>query len=282
MSVSVIEINLLIDNRFASTLPAGATTLIALSSRFMTIALGAFAVAFSSILLPHFSRISTYAPKRLSYYLLESTKLIFWITMPVTLLMSFFSYDIFYTVFYKLTKNFTLKQVSEASSLLVAFLPGLFFFSFNKMVLSIYYAFHETRYPTAIACVGTLCNIALNRLLMPTLGALGIALATSLAAMVQSALFVIVLHKKFRFKLYYKRFLSFLTIYCIQLGVGLIIFYGLYKLLVASVTLILPTYADTLLHSFWLWFLVGPLCLAYAGFLYMARNKWNLKLYFLE
>ena len=62
LSTSVIEVNLFIDNRFASTLPTGSITLLTMASRFMSIALGAFAVAFSSILLSHFSRISSYAP----------------------------------------------------------------------------------------------------------------------------------------------------------------------------------------------------------------------------
>ena len=91
--------------------------------------MGAFAVAFSSILLSHFSRISRYAPKRLSFYLLESTKFMLWITVPVDSSNELFCYDIFYTIFYRIAKNFTLSQVEEAASLLVAFLPGLFFFS---------------------------------------------------------------------------------------------------------------------------------------------------------
>ena len=126
--MGIIEINLLIDTRFASTLPTGSVTLVNTASKFMTIALGAFAAAFSSILLSTFLRISTYAPKRLSFYLLESTKFIFWITVPVAILMGFFSYDIFYTLFYRLAKNnFTIEQAAEGSALLIAFLPGHFF-----------------------------------------------------------------------------------------------------------------------------------------------------------
>ena len=229
LSVSIIEINLLIDTRFASRLPPGSVTLINLSSKFMTIALGAFAVAFSSILLSHFSRISTYAPKRLSFYLLESTKFILWITVPVALLMSFFSYDIFYTIFYRLTNKFTIAQVEEASLLLIAFLPGLFFFSLNKMMLSIYYSLHETRYTTAISFAGTIANILLNRLLIPYYGSVGIAIATSLAAILQSILFILVLHMKFGFVLYGKRFMAFLTNYCLQLCSLGLLFLLLYK-----------------------------------------------------
>lgn len=282
LSVGVVEINLFIDNRFASSLPVGSATLLNISSRFMTITLGAFAVAFSSILLTHFSRISRYAPKRLSFYLLESTKFIFWITIPSALLMGFFSYDIFYTLFYRIAKNFTLAQVEEAASLLVAFLPGLFFFSLNKMMLSIYYSLHETKISTLITAIGTITNVVLNRILMPPYGAWGIATATSLAAVVQAIIFIIVLNRKFDFKIYYKTFGRFLITYTLQLTTFLFIFYILYKLITAFVKLYLPSNQDFLLHHIGLWLWVGPLSLLLAGMLYIMRNKYGLKLYFLE
>lgn len=282
LSVGVVEINLFIDNRFASSLPVGSVTLLTLSSRFMTIVLGAFAVAFSSILLSHFSRISRDAPRRLSFYLLESTQLILWITLPAALLMSFFSYDIFYTIFYRITHNLTLEQVEEASSLLIAFLPGLFFFSLNKVVLTIYYSLHETKISTLITCLGTLTNVLLNRLLMPSYGALGIAVATSLAAVVQAICFVIVLRKKFNFTLYYKRFFKFLITYCVQIIICSLLFYLLYKLCVAFVKLYMPQWEDFLLHHIGLWLWVGPLSLIFAVILYYMRNKYGMKLYFLD
>lgn len=281
VSVSAVEINLLIDARFASDLPAGSVTLLNLSSRFMTIALGAFAVAFSSILLPHFSRITTYAPKRLSFYLLESAKLILWVTAPVMLLMGFFSYDIFYTIFYKLAGNFSLEQVQEAGLLLQAFLLGLFFFSLNKVVLSIYYSMHETLVPTFITFAGALTNFALNRLLVPYLGALGIAIATPLAAIVQSILFILVLRYKFNFALYINNFLMFVARYIGQLLAISVPFYIIYKVLVKFIELIAPPYTEFLLRGIGLWLWIGPLSLLFFGVLYMFRKHFRINLHFL-
>jgi putative peptidoglycan lipid II flippase len=137
-SVSLMELALFIDTSFASFLPAGSISLIFYANRFMGIPLGVFAVAFSTILLPHFSRIHARNPKRLHFYLLESAQFIFWVTIPVALVMAFFSQDIFTTIF--LSKKFTLAQAQEAGTILVAFLAGLFFFSFNKVILNIFYA----------------------------------------------------------------------------------------------------------------------------------------------
>ncbi len=282
MSFSVIEINLIIDNRFASTLPAGSVTLLSLSSKFMTIALGAFAVALSTILLPQFSRISTYAPKRLSYYLLEAAKLIFWVTVPVAFLMSFFAYDIFYTIFYRLAGNFTLEQVSLASSLLIAFLPGLFFFSLNKMLLNMYYALHETRYTMYITIAGAVSNVLLNRILMPIYGPLGIALATATAGVIQSLLLMAVLDIKLGFTIYAKQFGEFLIKFAVQFVLFVALFYGLYRIGLLAIMTIVPQWSDLLLKQIGLWFWVGPICLIAMALLYYLRNKGGIHLYFLE
>jgi putative peptidoglycan lipid II flippase len=282
LSVSIIEINLIIDNNFASTLPAGSVTLLSLSSKFMTIALGAFAVAFSTILLPHFSRISTYAPKRLSFYLLESAKFIFWVTIPVALLMTFFAYDIFYTLFYRLTGEMSLVRVNEAASLLIAFLPGLFFFSVNKMLLNIFYALHETGYTGIITVVGVIVNVILNRLLMPTYGALGIALGTAFAAVVQTFLLLTVLQLRLGLTLYIQRYGKFLISYSIQLALFMMFFLALYYTGVSIIRYAIPRYEDFFLHHIGLWLWVGPICLIPMGFLYYMRNKAGVSLHFLE
>ena len=87
------------------------------------------------------------------------------------------------------------------------------------MMLSIYYSLHEMNYTTAITIIGTVSNIVLNRLLMPSYGAVGIASATSIAAVIQSILFLIMLRKKFGLVLYYKRFGRFILTYGMQLSV---------------------------------------------------------------
>lgn len=281
-TVSALEINLFIDSRFASYLPAGSITLVNLAFRFMTITLSAFAAAFSSILLSHFSRVTTYAPKRLSFYLLEATKFIFWITIPATLFMSFFAYDIFYTAFYQLSDNFTLEQVNTASHLLIIFVSVLFFYSINKLFLSIYYSLHETVLPTVISFIGTLCNVLFNYFFISKLGVISLAIATSLSAVIQSILFALLLYKKFNFVIYLKQFGQFLLKSMLKVTIVSILFYVLYKLIVQAITVFLPTHKTYLLEHIGLWLWVGPLSLFLFGLLYILRKPFKIKMYFLE
>lgn len=282
-AMSAMEINLLIDARFASALPSGSLTLINISSRFMGIALSVFATAFSSILLSHFSRITTYAPKRLSYYLLESSKFIFWVTIPAILLMSFFSHDLFYTTFYKFSSNkFTVDMVGEATQLLIAFLMGLFFFSLNRLLLSVYYSLHDTFLPTVISFVATIFNIILNRILMPYYGSLGLAIATSLAAGIQTIIFIYMLHRKFKLNIYLNKFFEFVLKFIPQLIGVFTLFYVIYNLFIFIISNYLNKYENFLIKSIGLWIWAGPLSLCVFYLLYELRKKFKLKIYFLD
>lgn len=279
-SMSMMEISLFIDTSFASYLPAGSVTLIYLGNRFMGIALGVFAVAFSTILLPHFSRVSTYAPRRLSFYLLEATKLVFWVTIPVVIMMSYFSEKIFLTLF--LSKKFSLAQVHDAGTILVAFLLGLFFFSLNKILLNIYYALHNTHTPAFISLAGTILNIVLNAVFINYLQATGLALATTLAAVAQTLLFIIFLRIHFNFKLYSGAFVSFMMRYVVQMSLVFAVFWMLYQ-----TGLFLWNQAPESINHFFItglgfWFWVGPLCGLAFLMLYMTRSMFKIPVYFLD
>lgn len=280
-SISLMEIALFIDTSFASHLPAGSISLISYANRFVGIPLGVFAVAFSTILLPHFSRVHTYSPKRLHFYLLEAAKFIFLVTVPTALIMSFFSEDIFSTIF--LSEKFTALHVQRASSILIAFLPGLFFLSLNKILLSIFYAMHVTWIPAITALVTTCMNVMLNILLIDQFQAPGLAFATALSSAVQTILFLVILRKKYHFRMYITPFASFAMAYFLQLAICGSLFSVLYYLCKYA----LIAYAPISISLFFtakigLWFWVGPLMIMFAALLYYSRTFFKVQLHFLK
>jgi putative peptidoglycan lipid II flippase len=246
----------------------------------MGIPLAVFVGAFSTILLPHFSRISTYAPKRLSFYLLESTKFVFWVTLPATIIMSFLSEKIFVTLF--LSKNFTVHQVEAATWVFIAYMAGLFAFSLNKILLNIFYSLHNTSLPAMISVIGMGSNLLLNFVLMPHFSTMGLALATTSAGFIQTMLYVVFLRIKFDFKFFYRNFARFVSNYVLQLLVVL----GSLRLLYAVCVRLLVTYAGSWQHffldtvAFWGW--VGPLCALGVWVLMRTRRYFGVDLYFLN
>jgi putative peptidoglycan lipid II flippase len=281
-SVSVVEISIFIDTSFASFLPAGSISLIHYANRFVGIPLGVFAVAFSTILLPYFSRIGSYAPRRLSFFVLESAKLIFWVTIPATLLMIFFAQDIFKTIF--LSSKFSMVQVVSASHILMMCVLGLFFLSLNKILLNVYYSLHNTLIPALISMVATSINIALNFLVLRSWGAVGLALATNVSLVVQTLLFLIVLNRYFHFPLYIRDWMRFVKRFLLQLAVMtalfLFLFYGAYT--VISSFNLPPSVSRTLLHGIGFWIWVSPIVALCSMVFFITRRYFGVRLYFLD
>ena len=276
----ILEINTFIDTMFASFLPSGTISLFSYSAQFMRVPLGVFATAFATISLPHLARISGYAPQRLSFNLLEFAKAIAWITLPAMMLMSFFSYNIFATIL--ITERFSMSQAHEAGHLLIAASTGLFFFSMNRILLNIYYALHETFLPTIISLITAIANILLNFLLIHQFKAVGITIATSLAGVVQTILFLWFLKQKFKLSLYFKQFFMFMYHYSKQLTCVMGIFYLAYRALFYCLQQLHEPYQTFFIHNcgFWLW--VGPLSLLMMGSLWSTRKLFNIKIYYFD
>jgi putative peptidoglycan lipid II flippase len=275
------EINFFISTSFASFLPHGSISLIHYANRFMGIPQGVFVAALVSVLLPYFSHISSYAPKRLNFYLLESSKLIFWVTVPVTIVMGFFAKDIFLTLF--LSAKFSYEQAIEAGNLLLIFLSGLTCLALNKIILNMYYALHATGISSIIALTTLIFNAGLNFIFMPWLSTYVLVLTFTLAAILQTALLLIVLRYKFHFKFYGSRFFSFAVRYGIQLCVIVIPTFIIYYLMVQLISSQLPvSHAHFFLQRMGLWLWIAPLFISMTVLLIYTRKKFGISLYFLD
>ncbi len=280
LSMSVMEIGLFIDTSFGSLLSKGSVSLIYYANRWMGIPLGVLAIAFSTILLPHFSRVSSYAPKRLGFYLLEATKLVWWMMLPITMFMMIISHQIFETIY--LSSKFSMAQVHEASGLLVIFLCGLFFFSINKILLNVYYALHHTLIPGLVAVFAVTCNTVLNWVLIDLFKAGGLVVATVIAGIIQTFFLFLILYTFFGLPLYISNLLRFMSRSFVQTIVVGVPFLGLYYLAWYGITLLPATMGVLFLHKLGFWFWFGPLAGAYMVVLYRTNRWFGIRLLFLE
>lgn len=277
LSMGVMEVGIFIDTSFASLLSKGSVSLLSYANRFMGIPLGVFGVALSTILFPYFSQVSTYAPRRLGFYLLEATKLVGWVTLPVAITMMLLSRKIFITLF--VSEKFSLTQASQAGTILIVALGGLFFFAINKIILNVYYSLHHTVVPAIIAVSSVIINTFLNWLFIDSMQAAGLALATTTAVCVQSLLLFGGLHYYLGLHLYLPSLLLFFARYCIQLvtiGVVFIVLYHgiVYGLFFSSAFFFIDSF------GFWIW--VTPLSMLFMLMLYMTRSWFGIRILFLE
>jgi putative peptidoglycan lipid II flippase len=278
-AVSIMEVNSFIDTSFASYLVEGSISLINYANRFVGIPLGVFAVAFSTTLLPHVSRVSSYAPKRLHYYLFESTKVVLWVTLPVVVLMWILSDKIFLTF---LPAGVSGAQIHEAATIMKVFLIGLFFFSINKILLNMFYALHMTWIPGIISVFATGVNILFNWLFLDWLQAIGLVWATVISAVIQTVLFFIALRYYYNFSFYFGALAEFLLRSGLQLVVMTGAFLGMYSLALAYIMTLSPWWVAMLNESMLFWVWVGPIAGLFYLALYFTRKVFGIKMYFMD
>lgn len=274
VGVGVVEINLYLDNVISSFLANGSYTLLYSAFRFMSLPLGVFAVAFSTILLPHFSRLRSYAPKRLHFYLLETAKFTTWTIVPATLFIFYSSSTIFSHILPDKSR------VAEASAILICYSVGLIFHCFNKVLINIFYSLDDTWNPTYASILSTVVNLIFNIIGMYFLGSPGIALSTSISGVFLTFYGLHLLRKKHRFRLYWESYFSFLGRYLIQLCIGIALFLGLHKLVCFGLK-------GTTMYTFFCigwgyWIFTIPLFLFTMMILFLIKRMGNVNVYFLN
>ena len=276
-TVGVVEINAYIDVYMGSGLEKGTVTLMYYAHRFSQIPLGVFGGAFSTIFLPYFSKICTYAPKRLAFFMHEALKLIFYITVPIAILLMFFSYDIFNSLF-----SFSAHQSLQASQFLAIASSAIFFQSANKTLLSVFYSLNNTALPTLISITVTICHMILNYTFMFSLEAKGLLLAGALASMLQTCLYLATLKIYFKYPLYSVHLIKFLRGSLLQLTLFGFIFYQMYIFCLFLCEQLPQSIAYFFIKSIGLWFWVAPLAGVCALLMFLSRKSFGIKLYFLD
>ena len=192
--VSVAQINLLLDTLLASFLVTGSISWLYYSDRLVEFPLGIFGIALSTVILPSLSKKHASKSKaEFSNTLDWALRWVFIIGTPAAigliwlaepLLLSLFQYG-----------EFSANDAHKASLSLMAYGLGLLPFIFIKVLAPGYYARQDTKTPVKIGIIAMVTNMVLNIILMIQFAHVGLALATSLAAMLNAALLYIGLRK---------------------------------------------------------------------------------------
>ncbi len=141
-------------------------------------------------------------------------------------------------------------------------LQDSFFFSLNKIILSVYYALHKTLLPTIVVVGCTVLNTVLNYLLIESFGAAGLAASTIIAMVVQVVGLLYVLDLVAHIQFPVKRFLVFLVRYSVQLAcIGVLFVFCYYSATAFCLKFIFAITDNLFSTTFLFWFLVGPYCL---------------------
>ena len=197
LSSSVNQLNIFITTILASFLATGSITYLYYGMRFIQFPLGIFGVAIATAVLP---TMSAQAARRETNEFRETfsfgLRLVFFIMFPamaalITLRIPIVSLLLEHG-------QFDRHSTQGVALALACYAVGLWAFAGVRIVVQAFYALQDTRTPVFVALVAFSSNILLSALFVfkTSLAHGGLALATSIAAMLNISLLTIQLRKK--------------------------------------------------------------------------------------
>jgi putative peptidoglycan lipid II flippase len=193
-AVSISQINLIIDMFMASFLVNGSISWLYYSDRLMEFPLGVFGVALATVILPNLSEKHAQGnAHKFSHMLDWALKWVFLISIPAALGLMLLAGPMLTTIFQH--GEFTPFHVEMSARSLLAYAIGLPGFILIKVLASGYFSRQDTKTPVKIGIVAMFSNIIMNLIFIGPLAHAGLALATSLAALINAGLLFYFLRK---------------------------------------------------------------------------------------
>jgi putative peptidoglycan lipid II flippase len=186
-SVSITQINLLVDTLIASFLKAGSVSWLYYSDRLVEFPLGLLGLALGVVILPSLSRShATEDMKVFSDSLNWGLRLVLLIGMPATIGLFLLAEPMLSTLFQY--KEFSVSDVYYSGLSLKAYSLGLVAYIAIKVLVSGFTSRHDVKTPVRYGMYAMTASLGLNVVLVYPLAHAGLALATSLGAFINAAL----------------------------------------------------------------------------------------------
>lgn len=192
---AVYQVNILVGTLLASKLPEGSISYLYYADRLVQFPLGIFAVAMGTAVLPTLSRQAAGQDYRgLKQTFNESLRLIFFAMLPSMAGLIVLRKPIVALLFQRGAFDGTTCQLTADA--LLYYCLGLWAFAAVRVLLPVFYALQNTWVPVKSAVVSISANIILSIILMEPMGHCGLALATSLASILNFILLLLALRVK--------------------------------------------------------------------------------------
>jgi len=192
---AVYQLNIIIGTLLATMLPEGSVSYLYYADRLVQFPLGVFAISAATAALPSISRQAAAgdldaAIDTFGY----SMRFILFISIPAMVGLIVLREPLVELLFQR--GGFDARAAGMTADALLYYGIGLWAFSAVRIVVSTFYAFSDTKTPVVMAVIAICINCELSLVLMGPLLHCGLALATSIASMVNLLLLTRALHAK--------------------------------------------------------------------------------------
>ena len=187
MGVAAWQVNVVVATVIASFLAVGSISSLYYALRLVHFPLGVFGVALAAVSLPEISaQVSSGDVKGAGATQRYSSRMVIFLLMPSAAYLLGAAEAIVSLVYQR--GNFYWADTVDVAMALRAYAIGLVFFGLVRVTAQLFYAFKDTATPVKISFAAVGVNIILSLLLMKPLKFSGLALATSVAALVNFSL----------------------------------------------------------------------------------------------
>ena len=198
LGACVYQVNVFVSTILASLsgiVGEGAVAALYYANRIWQLPLAVFAIALAQAALPTMSRhVVLNDMEKFKETILFSMRALFYILIPSSVGLAVLSAPITKILFER--GAFTSYSTIITSQALVFYSVGLVACGGIRMLVNAFYAMNDTRTPVKVAAVSVVLNIVLNLALMWPLRLGGLALATSISAIVNFIVLYILLQKR--------------------------------------------------------------------------------------
>ena len=197
IGAAAVQVNVFINNNFASYLGNGPVSWLNVAFRFMQLPIGLFGVALGTVTLPLVSRhVARGDQAALRRTLAESLELVGLLCLPAAAGLALFAVPVIGLIYEH--GRFTPADTTAAAQALAAYTAGLAGYAGIKVLAPAFYALDDARTPMLVSLVSIGVNYVLNWTFVRRLGFghVGLALSTSAVALGNFALLYVVLRRR--------------------------------------------------------------------------------------
>src|SRR3990172_7971822 len=200
VALAVVQIVLFVDVNLSSRMEPGSYTALLYAFQLTMLPLGVFSIAISAAVFPTLTRYASLGqPARLREALEQAVRWILFLTLPTVIVMIVLRRPIVHLLFQYGEFGDAAREATALAFLFYSL--GLAGHALVQILARAYYATKDTTTPLVMTVVSIVVNVVLAIALAPGLGINGLALANSIATLVEAALLLFVLAPRARLRL---------------------------------------------------------------------------------
>jgi putative peptidoglycan lipid II flippase len=195
IGLSATQINIFVNTNFAASCVEGSVSWLNYAFRLVQLPIGVFGVALSIATMPVLAKQAALKDLvSLRQTFTSSLILVFSLAIPATAGLTLLSVPIIRIIFEH--GAFTATDTLQTAAALTFYAYGLFAYSAIKVMVPVFYAIGNTKYPVIGSFLGVAANILTIILVIDTLQHRGIALSTSCAMILNFLFLSVILYRK--------------------------------------------------------------------------------------